>query len=967
MAHDRPVPAEAAIIDPMAFDGAAFDLDGVITRTATIHAAAWKEMFDAFLRARVAQTITAFQPFDLKHDYLRYVDGKPRYDGVRSFLASRGISLPDGQPDDPPERETVCGLGNRKNILFRTLLSTMDVQVIAGSVAFLRRARKAGMRTAVVSSSENTAAILASTGLSGQFDARIDGIEAARLHLKGKPAPDTFVHAAKVLDVKPQSMLGVEDSLAGVEAIRAAGFGLAIGLAADAEHAAALASRGANLVVRDLDAIRLQPARRGTASTSLPATPGSDPQWLLREDGFTLTREHEIESLFAIGNGYLGTRGSLAEGSRLSAPATFAAGVFDHSNGAPQVLISLPDWTHVSATVEGQRITLESGRNLEHHRILDMRQGILFREWRHQDAAGRVTHIRGLRLASMADRHLLIQSIAFAPENYSGEAKIDVTIGASITLHTTTGIAVAMSASTRRTDARESVPLSDALRGPVALRMELGQEYRLDRFVAIHTSRDPGEPAALARTHAQATDAKGLAALMDEHRHAWEAHWNACDIRIEGDTRAQLALRFAIYHLLSSANPDDDRVSIGARALTGAAYQGHVFWDTEIFMLPFFVLTCPRMARALLRYRHHTLPAARQRAQRHGYKGALYAWESATNGEDVTPPLLVQPGGDVVRVLTGAQEHHISADVAYAAWNYWRISGDRQFLLDHGIEILLETARFWASRSERGEDGRYHIRRVIGPDEYHETVDDNAYTNVMAKWNLEIADQLAQMIQAQSPQEWERISAQLKLDALERTHWSEVARELHIGLDPETGLIEQFRGYFELEDIDLSAFEHRTAPMDVLLGRERLQRSRIIKQPDVVMLLHLLPEAYPAAVRETNFFYYERRCAHGSSLSPAIHALVAARLGHTALAMRHFRQAMEVDLANNMGNAAGGVHAGALGGLWQATVFGFAGLEFSEDGPRLRPHLPDGWSGISLRVQWQGRSYELSTECPDHA
>jgi kojibiose phosphorylase len=415
----------------------------------------------------------------------------------------------------------------------------------------------------------------------------------------------------------------------------------------------------------------------------------------------------------------------------------------------------------------------------------------------------------------------------------------------------------------------------------------------------------------------------------------------------------------AAYHLISAANPEDGRVSIGARGLTGPAYLGHVFWDTEIFMLPFFTLTWPEAARALLSYRYNTLDAARRKAARLGYRGALYAWESADTGEDVTPPMVVTPTGEIVRILVGEQEQHISADIAYAVWSYWEATHDEPFLMDAGAEIILETARFWASRARREEDDRYHIRGVIGPDEYHETVDDNAYTNGMAQWTLEAGERVGRLFAERWPSRWRELSDRLHLAPHEPAEWLRVARGLYTGLNESTGLIEQFHGYFALEEIDLAAFEPRSAPMDVLLGRERIQRSKIIKQADVVMLLYLLWDRFPPAVREANFRYYEQRCGHGSSLSPAIHAAVAARLGDVALAERYFRQAMDIDIADNMGNAAGGVHLGALGGLWQAAVFGFAGLRLADHRPEHHPHLPPQWRSFSMRFKWRGEEHVL--------
>jgi kojibiose phosphorylase len=230
----------------------------------------------------------------------------------------------------------------------------------------------------------------------------------------------------------------------------------------------------------------------------------------------------------------------------------------------------------------------------------------------------------------------------------------------------------------------------------------------------------------------------------------------------------------------------------------------------------------------------------------------------------------------------------------------------------------------------------------------------------MAQWNLETAEAAAKLLAGRLPMRWQALSCRLGLEGGEAASWLQIARNLYTGFDERTGLFEQFRGYFDLEEIDLAAFQSRTAPMDVLLGRERTQGSKIIKQPDVVMLICLLWERFPPDARRVNFEYYEPRCGHGSSLSPAIHALVAARLGEIALAERYFRQAAEIDLADSMGNAAGGIHAAAMGGLWQAAVFGFAGIRLTQDGPELHPRLPRAWRSLSMRIQWRGQTDELT-------
>jgi trehalose/maltose hydrolase-like predicted phosphorylase len=424
---------------------------------------------------------------------------------------------------------------------------------------------------------------------------------------------------------------------------------------------------------------------------------------------------------------------------------------------------------------------------------------------------------------------------------------------------------------------------------------------------------------------------------------------------VDGDEAAQKALRFAIYHMNSAANPDDEHVSIGARGLTGDGYSGHVFWDTDIFLLPFYIFTWPEAARAMLMYRYHTLPPARAKAARLGFRGALYAWESTDTGEETTPTFVIGPDGAIVPVRCGTDEQHISADVAYAVWQYWQATGDAKFLLDAGAEILLETARFWASRVVLEADERYHIRGVIGPDEYHEDVDDNAYTNVMAQWNLERGVEVAALLERRWPEHWTSIADRLQLDPDETAEWQTLASRLFTSVDPATGLLEQFAGFFDLEPVDIAAYEPRSAPLDLLLGHERTERSQVIKQADVVMLLAMLEDRFPEGVRRANYFYYEQRCGHGSSLSPGVHALVAARLGDMTRAERYFRETAAIDLDDTMGNASQGIHIGALGGLWQAVVFGFGGLSVEPKGLRAAPRLPVHWSELRFPFRWRGR------------
>jgi trehalose/maltose hydrolase-like predicted phosphorylase len=490
-----------------------------------------------------------------------------------------------------------------------------------------------------------------------------------------------------------------------------------------------------------------------------------------------------------------------------------------------------------------------------------------------------------------------------------------------------------------------------------------GQIACLARLVvAVRGDAKDADPGRIARGKLGVARQVGWRKIVQDHEAIWSERWHSSDFEVGGDPAAEKALRFAVYHLNSAANPDDERVSIGARGLTGDDYHGHVFWDTEIYLLPFYTLTWPEAARALLTYRFRTIDGARAKAAQMGWRGAMYAWESADTGAEATPEQVVNPDGRIVDILCGKQEQHITADIAYAVWQYWQATEDEDFLLDAGAEILLETGRFWSSRAQPESDGYCHIRGVIGPDEYHEHIDDNAFTNVMARWNIRRALETVALLRERWPDRWARLSSSLGLNDAELASWRTVAETMATGWDRQTGLFEQFAGFFNLEEIDLAAYAGRSVPMDVVLGRERTQRSKVVKQADVVALLGLLPEEFPGDSARANFRYYEPRCGHGSSLSGAMHGLVAARLGDSDLALRYFQDAVAIDLADDQTTIAGGLHIAALGGTWLTAIFGFAGLSLQSNGIAFNPKLPASWRTLKFATQWRGRRLRIGID-----
>ena len=673
--------------------------------------------------------------------------------------------------------------------------------------------------------------------------------------------------------------------------------------------------------------------------------PTHNSSWVLTHEGYNVLTENAVESRFALGNGFLGMRASrpvsrgptwvswLGHIRWASWPRCYVAGLFDRPNTVPPVpaLVPVADWSRVKLVLDGNPQLLLDGEFLASVRQLDMRRGILLSDLSYRAHAGITICSGELRLVSLADRAVALQLLRFSLDRDD----IDVTLEANFAMAGMgmeplqldrdvcawrtegSGKAVAMAGSvTLRADGRLLVPeRSFSLRWIWRWRSVAGQELELDRLVTVARSdRWADDPALVAADAMARGRALGWRGVLAAHETAWRQHWDASDVIIEGDDKVQEAVRFAVYHLTSAANPEDECVSVGARGLTGDAYFGHVFWDTEIYLLPFYIGVWPEAARALLMYRYHTLHGARAKAAHFGFRGALYAWELADTGEETTPERVIGADGTPVEILTGRMEHHISADVAYAVWQYWRFTRDDDFFLRAGAEMLLETARFWASRAVAEADGKRHIRHVIGPDEYHEDVDDNAFTNVMARWNIGRGLETMDLLRESWPNHAAALREKLALGDDELADWRDAIARIVTGLDAATGIYEQFAGYYKLEQLDLSLYADRKMPIDVVIGPERTRRSQVVKQADVVALIALLPDEFPGAAAKANFRYYEPRCAHGSSLSAGIHALVAARLGETETALRFLRQAAIADLELDP-NSAGGIRIAGLGGL----------------------------------------------------
>ena len=741
----------------------------------------------------------------------------------------------------------------------------------------------------------------------------------------------------------------------------------------------------------------------------------TDAAWLVEQSGFDVARANYWETLFTVGNGRLGTRGSLEEGHLGQLSGTFLAGVYDGHDVPVIDLVNAPDWLDTAVFVNGVRLDVDTCTVVSHERRLDLRDGLLTRTTVFADPDGRRTRLQTVRCASMADRRLVALRLSVTPEDHEADVVVETGIdgdrrnlerlpvyphdhvfdprtrwekwararhteetsrsadgpdgsgGLYLQVHTIgTGVEVGYRAETTFAPAvgeRTVQQRSERIGQRTVHHCAPGETLRMDKLVAICTSRDPGESGpldercrAVLAAHPAGSDGEGFDGVVAASREVWARLWEACECEVVGDERFTRALRFGVYHLLITANPDDPTVNIGAKSLSGEGYRGHVFWDTEIFMLPFFILTRPDTARALLRYRHHTLPGARENSREYGTGGARYAWESADTGREECPQFTVDGAN---RFWTREEEIHVSGDVAYGIFRYVEATGDRAFLREAGAEVLFETSRFWVDRAEQTDAG-YELRQVMGPDEFHSHTDNNAFTNRLAQWHLRYAVALHDELRDSG--ELDTIAAAIGLKPEERDRWVQVADGL-VGPRVVDGVIEQFTGYFERDDVPVTEWDDNDMPRYPKgYHHFNCETTQLLKQPDVVMLTYLFPDEFSVEAKRANFDYYEARTLHKSSLSPSIHAIIGIEVGDTTRAVQYFERSVLVDLTDNQGNTGEGMHIASAGGTWQILVNGFGGLRILGGKVTLRPWLPDDWAGIKFRIRWRGRPIHVAVD-----
>ncbi len=677
---------------------------------------------------------------------------------------------------------------------------------------------------------------------------------------------------------------------------------------------------------------RADPLIRDLVAATSSGVPEPEPGWAVERHGFDLDRLRVNGAVFAVADGRIGISGaSLASHPELRR-WVLANGIYTGS-GAETRLLGGP----VAAQLP---FAMASEPGLR--RVLDLRSGLLWEEVLTTDGP-----LTSVRFASLAQPGTLVLRARLPGPCPSGPRLVgpdDETDLRGGEVGDTVWMAVAATG-------------DGAAGGIVAAAVDIDHGDTLDRIVVYRADPDSRPDPAEAAAAVRAASDTGFDQLLAGHRRAWARRWHDADIVIEGDDELQIGVRFALFHLMASV-ADDGEAAVGARGLSGPGYRGHVFWDADTFVLPFLAATHPEAARAMIAYRLNRLQPALDAARRLGRAGARFPWESAGSGRDVTPLSARNRTGQLVPIRTGQLEEHIVAEVAWAASCYTDWTGDEAFAGGPGRDLLVSTARYWASRIRYDEGGLAHIYGVIGPDEYHEPVDDNAFTNLMARWNLRRAAAAVDVYGWADDHPGGR-SEQGEGDEDspgELGRWRALAEALVDGYDPDTAIYEQFAGFHQLEPLLISEVApRRPIAADLLLGAERVSRAQVLKQADVLMAHLLIPDEMEPDSLGPNLRHYEPRTAHGSSLSPGVHAALLARDRHYGPALDSLRLAARMDLDDLTGTTSGGLHLATMGSLWQAVAFGFAGLRPRQGRLGIDPRLPPSWGSLEIRVRFRGQ------------
>ncbi len=744
-----------------------------------------------------------------------------------------------------------------------------------------------------------------------------------------------------------------------------------------------------------LAALETMRDRRQTLD-SMPIDP-----WRLVSRNFPAEGRGESETMFAVANGYMGIRGTHDESVPSHDPAYFVNG-FHETWPIPygesafgfattgQTIVSAPDGSIIRLYVDEEPLELVESKLLAYERTLDMRAGLVERTVRFRTARGAVVALKSQRLVSLHWRHLA--AISYEVTLVSGQA--DLAISSELVTH--------LPRPTGDDDPRVGVRMTDSALEPVSqscdgervvlelrtrssrIGLACGMDHHIETElrhsfeshvedtegrVVYFLDAEPGIPArvtkllgyhhadqALAgdlvrRVHRTLDRAAGdgFELIAEVQRERLDSFWGQSNIAIEGPGDIQQAVRFNLFQV-RQASARVEGHGIAAKGLTGRGYEGQYFWDTEVYVIPCLTYTQPHVARRLLHFRYEMLDAARRRARQLGHRGALFPWRTIS-GEEAS-----------AYYAAGTAQYHINAAISYAVRQFVRVTGDREFLAREGVEILVETARFWADLGffSARRDGQFCIQGVTGPDEYSAVVDNNAYTNLMARENLAAAAECLELLRNTDPAAHARLVARLQIEPGEPLEWSRAAERMFVPYDERSGVLLQDEHFLNRKRWDFEGTPLENYPLLLHYHPLNIYRHQVIKQTDVVLAMFLAGDRFTLEEKRRVFEYYDPLTTGDSSLSSCVQSVMASEVGDTQTAYEYFLISASVDLANLAGNVRDGIHVASCGGVWMALVNGFAGLRDIE-GHDLRfvPRLPVEWAGMSFRLTVRGSRLEV--------
>ena len=697
---------------------------------------------------------------------------------------------------------------------------------------------------------------------------------------------------------------------------------------------------------------------------------------VIYDNNFDLHSLNKFSSVMALGNGYLGVRAAHEEDYTGQIRGMYVAGVYNKATAnETSDLVNLPDIAGMLIEIDGKNFSMLEGEVFSYERGLSLESGELRREfiWKHK--TGTRFKFVFQRFAAKDNLHLLASKVTVTSLDKPARIKIITGINAQQTNFgrqhlieesvmvfneeilqgiyqtTETGIKIAIAASIMAQETSEIsfYAKNRQLNAAIVGELVKDEPFVFEKIGTVYTSLESMNPESDGLKDLKSNSLLGYDALLERSATKWQKFWQQKGIEIQStDEFDQTAIDFALYHMEIMTPAHDERFSVGAKGLTGEGYKGHVFWDTEIFIAPFHLFTQPETAKKLLRYRYLHLQQAQEKASENGFEGALFPWESAFSGKEETPEFAAINirTGTRQKVASALSEHHIVADIAFAVVQYFQNTLDEEFMKNEGLALLKETARFWISRTVE-EGNKLSIKDVIGPDEYTEHIDNNAYTNYMAYYNVEQALYFMDQFQ----------------DADEQfiSRGKDFLNRLYLPNPNENKIIPQDDTFLTKPEIDLTHYKQTQGSQAILLdySRSEVNEMQILKQADTVMLLYLFPDLFPKEVVMKNLHYYEEHTIHDSSLSKAIHAIVAARCGDDEVAYRFFKEACLIDLGPNPHSSDEGIHAASLGAIWLTAMFGFANMSQAAGRLTFNPKLPKNWSELAFPLTYQGRKLTI--------